>query len=234
MTEQIPPSLQRFADAYEQAARRELATTPDPMRSRRRTVRLAATGMTAVAAAAAAATVLALSATTDATPAYALSQNAEGGITISLYNLTTGISQLNARLQQLGTGYTVIPVTQGCPTPTPVLAAGTGNPATETITIGTEHDEPAGVDGYLAAEQLPNGSITLGIGGMKAPLPSCFSTATMNVQPINTPDSTPATSGTTVTTHNPPLPVPAAVRRELKAAGSHATSPGTSTTASQP
>jgi hypothetical protein len=200
MTEQIPPSLQRFADAYEQAARRELASTPDPMRSRRRTVRLAATGMTAVAAAAAAATVLALSATTDATPAYALSQNAEGGITISLYNLTTGISQLNARLQQLGTGYTVIPVTQGCPTPTPVLAAGTGNPATETITIGTEHDEPAGVDGYLAAEQLPNGSITLGIGGMKAPLPSCFSPATMKVQPINTPDSTPATSGTTATT----------------------------------
>jgi hypothetical protein len=199
MTEQIPQSLQRFAVAYEQAARRELAPTPDPMRPRRRTVRLAAAGTTAVAAVAAA-TVLVVSATTGATPAYALSQNTEGAITISLYNLTTGISQLNARLQQLGINDTVIPVTQACPTPTPVLAAGSGNPASETITIGTENDEPVGVDGYLAAEQLPNGSITLGIGGMKAPLPSCFSPATMKVQPINTPDSTPATSGTTATT----------------------------------
>jgi hypothetical protein len=66
--------------------------------------------------------------------------------------------------------------------------------------------EPAGVDGYLAAEQLPNGQIGLAVGGMKAPLPACFSPTLMKVQPSSTPgsDSTAAKSLSTSTTRGMP------------------------------
>ncbi len=133
-----------------------------------------------------AAVTLALTATPATTPAYALTQNADGSLTVTLNDLTTGIPQLNARLKQMGIKYTVIPITQNCSNSTPVLSAGPGS-LSETITIGTENTEPAGVDGYLAAEQLPNGSIGLGIGGMKTPLPTCFSPTPMTVQPSSTP-----------------------------------------------
>jgi hypothetical protein len=187
--------------------------------------------------------VLTIGATTGATPAYALTQNADGSITISLNNLTTGISELNVRLHQMGINDTVIPVTQSCPTTTPVLDAGPGS-LSETITIGSHNDEPAGVDGYLAAEQLPDGSIALAIGGMKAPLPSCFAPTLMKTQPESTASSgvgsTAATAGRTGTidTSAPPVPLSGAqlrgVNAQLKAARSHATSITTATTQSLP
>ena len=219
MTNQIPPSLMRFGAEFEQAARRELSSVP--RRSRRRTFQLAAASTTALAAIAAAA-VLVVSATTGVSPAYALTNNADGSITISLNNLITGIPQLNARLQQMGINYTVIPVTQNCSTSTPVLGAAPGS-LSETITIGTQNMEPPGVDGYLAAKQLPNGQIGLGIGGMKAPLPTCFSPTLMKTQPSSTPNSSSAAVTSSTTSSLPPLPVPAAVRRQLNAAKAHAT-----------
>ncbi len=183
MTDQIPPSLLRFGVAFEQAARRELSAASRP---RRRTLRLAAASATALAVLAAV-VVLVIGATTGATPAYALTQNADGSITISLNNLTTGVPQLNARFRQMGIHYTVIRVTPNCPLSTPVLSVGPGS-LSETITISNP-EEPAGVDGYLAAEQLPDGAIGLGAGGMKAPLPSCFSPTPMQVHGSNTPGS---------------------------------------------
>lgn len=184
MTDQIPPSLQRFAAEFKLAARHELSA-PGARRAQRRGVRLAAASTTALAVIAAA-VVLVIGATTGATPAYALTQNADGSITISLSNLTTGISGLNAQLQRMGINYTVIPVTQNCTFSTPVLDAAPGS-LSETITIGTKNTMPAGADGYLAAEQLPNGTIALAAGGMKAPLPSCFSPTLMRVQASNNP-----------------------------------------------
>jgi hypothetical protein len=233
MTNQIPPSLQRFGVEFEHAARRELASGGRPTRSPRSRFRIAAAGTTALAAIAAAA-VLAVDATTGATPAYALTHNNDGSITISLNNLTTGISQLNARLHQMGINETVIPVTPNCPTTTAVLDPGPGS-LSETITIGTQNDEPAGVDGYLAAEQLPNGQIGLAIGGMKAPLPTCFSPQTMTVQPGSTDsNSKTAEQSTTNTTRSlPPRPIPSAVRRQLKAANAGGP-PTASTTTSVP
>ena len=71
----------------------------------------------------AAAVVLVVSATSGASLWYALTHNSDGSITISLSNLTTGISGLNARLQQMGINYTVIPVTPNCSFTTPVLAS---------------------------------------------------------------------------------------------------------------
>jgi hypothetical protein len=215
MTNKIPPSLTRFGAEFEQAARRELP--PAPQRSRRRTFRLAAASSAALAAIAAAA-VLVVSATTGAAPAYALTHNADGSITISLNNLTAGIAQLNARLRQVGiTDYTVIPVTQDCSFTTPVLSGPAPGSLSETITIGTQNTEPAGVNGYLAAEQLPNGQIGFASGGMKAPLPNCFSPTLLTTQPESS--STAGESATSsTTTSSAPLPLPAAVPRHLKAA----------------
>jgi hypothetical protein len=232
MTDQLPPSLQRFGAQFDHAARRELAEVGQRTRSPRSTVRIAAASTTALAAIALA-TVLTLDATTGATPAYALTNN-NGSVTISLNNLTTGIPQLNARLHQMGINETVIPVTTSCPTTTPALDPGPGN-LSETITIGTQNDEPAGVDGYLAAEQLPNGQIGLAIGGMKAPLPTCFSPQTMTVQPEST-GSNPGAANqlTTATTKStPPRPLPTAVRRQLKRADA-GRPPTYSTTTSSP
>lgn len=182
MTDQIPPSLLRFGAELEQALRRELSSAS--RQSRRRRFRLAAASTT-VLAALAVAVVLVVGATTGAASAYALTKNTDGSITISLSNLTTGIAQLNARLKEMGINYTVIPVTPNCSTSTPVLSAGPGS-LSETITIGTQNMEPPGVDGYLAAERLPDGQIGLGIGGMKAPLPTCVSPTLMKTQPGST------------------------------------------------
>ncbi|MGO9956009.1 MAG: hypothetical protein ACLP50_08505 [Solirubrobacteraceae bacterium] len=230
MTDQIPPILMRFGEQYEQAARRELP--PGPGWPRRRTLQRAALSSTAVVAIIAA-VVLIVSATTGASPAYALTQNGDGSITISLSNLTTGISQLNARLQQMGINYTVIPITQNCTTSTAVLGTAPGS-LSETITIGTQNTELAGVDGYLAAEQLPNGQIGLAVGGMQAPLPTCFSSAILTTQPSPTAGSNATGTTTATTTSSSPLPLPAAVRRQLKASRSRATSLTTATTKSLP
>lgn len=228
MTSQIPPRLIQFADEYEQAARREL-----PARSRRRTVQIAAAGSTAIAAVAAGA-VLAVSATTGASPAYALTQNADGSITISLDNLTSGIAQLNARLHQMGINYTVIPVTPNCSFTTPVLGAAPGS-LSETITIGAKNTLPAGADGFLAAEQLPNGYIALGAGSMRAPLPACFSPTPLTTQPSSTGASSSARGNrggvsSATTTSSAPLPLSPSLKRQLKAPRERGKSTRTETT----
>lgn len=184
-TDQIPPSLVRFGAEFKLAAGRELSAPP-ARRSSWRGLGLAAASTTALAAIAAA-VVLVVGATGGATPAYALTSNADGSITISLSNLTTGIPALNARLKQIGINYTVVPVTQTCPFTTPALSGPAPGSLSETITIGSKNLEPAGVDGYLAAERLPYGSIALAIGSMKAPLPPCFSPTLIKVQASNSP-----------------------------------------------
>lgn len=163
----------------------QVALPSCPGRSRQRPLVIAAT---ATAGAAALVAALVLSATTNTAPAYALTHNPDGSITITLHNLTTGIPQLNARLKEMGIDFTVIPVTPNCPTSTPGLDAGPGS-LSETITLGTQNMEPAGVNGYLAAERLADGQIALGIGGRKAPLPTCFSPTLMKVRDASTPGS---------------------------------------------
>jgi len=93
--------------------RRPVASRP---RKRPLAIATAATGGAVVAAA------LIVSATSSTPPAYALASHADGSITITLNDLTTGIPALNARLQQMGINETVIPVTPNCPFMTPVLS----------------------------------------------------------------------------------------------------------------
>ncbi len=124
------------------------------------------------------AVVLVLSATTSTPPAYALTQNADGSVTVTINDLTTAIPELNARFAAMGIDETVIPVKAGCSTTGPGLVSAPGASMTDSLTItpGRTHLAP-GDTGYLAAEKLPNGKVALSVGAMKPPLPSCFSNA---------------------------------------------------------
>ena len=159
---------------------------PDHRTTRRgRPVAVAAT--TAGLAAVAAAGVLILGATTTTPPAYALTPHADGSYTLTLNDLTTGIPAINAKLTRLGIPETVVPVRRGCTAATigvPMVRPipkdkthSTGLPPTvrgsQTITL-TATRLPAGVHGYIAAEQRPGGQVILAEGWTSKPIPSCF------------------------------------------------------------
>ena len=130
------------------------------------------------AAAATAAAVIAIGAATSAAPAYAMTQNADGSITITIDELSTAIPELNAKFAQLGIEETVVPVTTDCTSSAPPLPTpGSPNATTsETLTFTPGRKLlPDGYTGILSARQLPNGQVMLNIGAMKPPVPSCFS-----------------------------------------------------------
>lgn len=135
-------------------------------------------GVAAVAVAA----VLLVSPTTQ--PAYALSQNADGSITVTIQDLETAVPALNARLAAIGADDRVVPVEANCPTGNPTIGAMMVYPqvtATQTITIGATSVEP-GYTGVIAAEQLPSGEVAMAVESMKAPVPSCFPTTAYTLQ----------------------------------------------------
>jgi hypothetical protein len=126
-----------------------------------------------VVAAAAVAAVLITGAGTSTAPAYALTHNPDGSITVTLHDLTTGIPQLNAKFKQMGINETVIPVEANCTTLG--LVAGPGS-MDESVTLSPGHANLSPGDvGVLAAEELPDGQIAIGIGATRPPLPACFS-----------------------------------------------------------
>jgi hypothetical protein len=91
--------------------------------------RLLAGGATAVVGAAIAA-VLAISAATSAPPAFAVTNNPDGSVTITL-NEITGVSGLNAKLASMGVAVRAVPVVSGCKAPAQVVGPdGNLQPAT--------------------------------------------------------------------------------------------------------
>ena len=151
-------------------------------RRRRVVMTSAACGLVAAVAAAA---VLLVSVTASTQPAYALTRNPDGSITVTINDLQTAIPELNARFAAMGVDETVIPITQGCktPTPMPVFPQST---ASETLTFtpneGRKYLAP-GFDGVLAAGYTSTGRFLLFVGAMKPPLPDCFAPNPAIVQP---------------------------------------------------
>jgi hypothetical protein len=93
----------------------------------------------ASAAVAATAAVLAFGAATTAPPAFAITDNQDGSVTITLNELT-GVSALNAKLASMGIAVRAVPVVSGCTSTAQV--------------VGPDGSiEPAST---LAATQLPN------------------------------------------------------------------------------
>lgn len=127
-----------------------------------------------------AATVLAvlvvLEATTSTPPAFALTQNPNGSVTVTLNNVAHGVPALNAEFIRLGVSFRAIPVIAGCTAKDqlPLIPAETGTLSTRlTIPEGTKNI-PAGYFGFVAAKQITPGRVVLSTGTMPEPLPHCI------------------------------------------------------------
>jgi hypothetical protein len=131
--------------------------------------------------------VLLVSATSSTPPAYALTAHADGSYTLRLYTLSRGIPQLNTKLRALGIDETVVPMVQGCPYQVPNYPVN----GQETITLRPNHYELApGDQGFIAASQLPDGSVIYAQGAMpENQIPPCFGTKPVVVIPNPGPTS---------------------------------------------
>jgi hypothetical protein len=134
---------------------------------------------TALAAAVAAAAVIILTATTS-TPAYAVTRNSDGTVTVTLDDVAA-ITALNAELARDRIAAKAVPLTADCPTPgfPNALPAGT-NPSRYTITI-VPADIPAGYTAIVAASQNSSGEVRLAQGALPSPGPSCINSAPLFV-----------------------------------------------------
>jgi hypothetical protein len=155
----------------------DLVSLAAPCEHRNRRPVILGGSLTGLAAATAAA-IIGIGAATSAAPAYAMTQNADGSMTITISELSTAIPELNAKFAQMGIDETVVPVTTDCTSSSPPLPTP-GSPnatAGETLTFTPGRKLlPDGDTGVLSARQLSNGQVILNIGAMEPPVPSCFS-----------------------------------------------------------
>lgn len=198
----LPPHLERLGRQLAAAAHDLSAPTRRPQRF---AFRVAAAGTLSLAAVATA-VVLAVGATTGTPPAYALSTNGDGSVTVTINDIATAVPALNARFAAMGVDETVVPVQADCPTHTMGgLFVDPQQTTSSTLTFGPGRKYLApGTTGVVAAEQLPNGVVALAVGAIKPPVPSCFSkvaytlhttgvtngTPTVTAIPVNPPTST--------------------------------------------
>ncbi|HEY1623714.1 MAG TPA: hypothetical protein VGG16_07930 [Streptosporangiaceae bacterium] len=163
------------------------ATAPAaPRRHRARRPVLLAAGAGGLAIAATVGTLVA----GGGTPAYAVTKNANGTLTLAVYQ-KDGIAGANARLRQLGEdNVVVVPVGSGCPSisslPDPAVppATANGHISVQTsvskggsITVDAQ-GIPAGDILVVAAEMTTSGTTTSSMGGAKLtspPAPNCVS-----------------------------------------------------------
>jgi hypothetical protein len=119
--------------------------------------------------------VLIFTATREAPPAYAVTTNPDGTVTVTLNDIQA-ITALNAELARDGLRAKAVPLTATCPTrgfPN-MMPSGT-NASTYTITI-VPADIPAGYTAVLAASESPSGQVQLAQGAWPSPGPSCLNT----------------------------------------------------------
>jgi hypothetical protein len=160
-----------------------LAHTRPPAHPQRRvTARrtLLAGGGTLAVAAAIAATLVAR----NPAPAYAVTKNPDGTITLAVYR-TSGIAGANARLRQLGDQQVVVvPIEPGCPRPPAPAVSGRGHRITTGITVSGNGSVIVNAQGIPAGDILVVGVQTstvhgrhtgLGVGALTSPpAPSCI------------------------------------------------------------
>jgi hypothetical protein len=150
------------------------------------------TSTAALAAAAAAVTVaLILSVTTSTPPAYAVTTNPDGTVTVTLNDISA-LNGLNAELSRDGIRAKAIPLTSDCPVHSPLVTMPAGtDPSTYTITI-VPSQIPAGYTGVLAAGTSSAGQIVLLMGAIQPPPPACFNSTAMSLHYINPATASPA------------------------------------------
>lgn len=177
----LPPSMMRFGVELEDAIRRELGTDQRsitrPGRGQRRAL-ARSVGIAAVLAAIAATATLLLGAAASPPPAYALTYNRDGTVTVTVRDLATAIPQLNAKFARLGIEETVVPITALCTTHAPLLISPASSLRQSlTLIAGRKYLLP-GWRGVLGAKQLPDGKVGLVFGDVQGRPPACISTNT--------------------------------------------------------
>jgi hypothetical protein len=142
---------QLYADLMQQHGP-ALAATQRPTASRRYAASrrvLLATGAGGIAVAAASGALAA----GGGTPAYAVTTNHDGTVTLAVYQ-ESGIAQANAELRQLGDRVVVVPVRPGCPSINSLKAAAIKPPV-----ISIESRVSAGGSITVQAQGVPAGDI---------------------------------------------------------------------------
>ena len=166
----------------DQLRRHPARTGPPTADRRRRPVLLTGTALAAVGVIAAG--VLALTATTAAPPAFAVTANPDGTVTVTLNDIQA-ITGLNAELARDGIPAEAIPITSDCPVrgfPN-AMPAGT-DPSTYTITIDPR-EMPAGFTAIVGVGQSASGQIELAQGAFpSANVPACFNITPRVLHPI--------------------------------------------------
>jgi hypothetical protein len=169
-----------------------LAHTGPPAASRRHIASRRALLATGAGGLAVAATAGALAAS-GGTPAYALTTNRDGTVTLAFYQ-ASGIAQANTKLRQLGDDVVVVPVRPGCPSlaslrapavpPDGKLSMQSTSSRGGSITVNAQ-GIPAGDILVVGAETTAHGrEMTTEMGGRltSPPTPSCVS---LPSRPIN-------------------------------------------------
>jgi hypothetical protein len=111
-------------------------------------------------------------------PAYALTTNSDGTITLSIYQ-AAGIAQANAKLHQLGDDVVVVPIRPGCPPLRPpavspkgkLVSLGVSRSRNGSITVSGH--APAGDIQVVGFETAPDGSATVSQVS-SPPAPACM------------------------------------------------------------
>ena len=163
----VEPSDQLRAWVTELRSEPAQPTKRKRMSPRRRALAIL-TPTTAVTAA-----IVALFAATQATPSFAVVQTPNGTVQITLHDIQ-GVGGANAKLRQLGVkNIAVVPVNAGCRSHLQLLYTGIGpRQGGGSIKIDPAQIPPQMTD-VLAAKQLSNGDIALGITRVRGPAPSC-------------------------------------------------------------
>jgi hypothetical protein len=135
---------------------------------------LAATSLTAAA-------VLGFNASTSTAPAYAVTTNADGTVTVTLHDISS-LTAINTELVHDGIRARAVPLTASCARRGfPITMPAGTNPNTYTITI-VQADIPAGYTAIVAASENSSGQVKLGTS--PSPGPSCVNSTPIAVYPV--------------------------------------------------
>jgi hypothetical protein len=168
---------------------------PTPTRARNRTrdrsrpalitgTALAATGLALAA-------VLAFTATTSTPPAYAVTTNPDGTVTVTLNDISA-LTGLNAELARDGLDARAVPLTATCPVHAPLVSMPSGtDPSTYTVTL-VPADIPAGYTAVVGASENASGQVVLLQGAVRPPVPTCVNSTPVPLTPISMAHASPA------------------------------------------
>jgi hypothetical protein len=130
---------------------------------------------------------LVLSATTS-TPAYAVSSNSDGTITVTIHDIA-GVAGANAQLARLGVRARAVPAVANCPTavsrvPEYEWAGKAWRPAPASFAVTlTPSEIPSGETLVLAAREISHDHVELGVMMVHGQAPGCSDQADASVHP---------------------------------------------------